>query len=415
MPDTATPSISTPGPAAGPLPLPVVERAASAGTGGPVSLPRRVFRVARFAPLVMALMATGGLVGMYFQPPGLRFMMRTLGLQPGGGATNPIAVPAPHAAGPAVPAANPPTVAGLGRLLPEGDVVTVAPPFGAADARIAELRVQEGERVARGEILAVLDNERQLLATVDSARSTVAAREAVLAQVRAATVASRAEAEAALARAETTARNAARDFERVEELRRSGFAADQTFEQRRTARDETAREVERLRATLSRFGQAEPDNQPDVRVALSNVDQARADLARATADIEKAYVRAPVDSTVLAIVARPGEKPGPSGILKLGDIDRMKAEVEIYQSMIGRVSAGAAVELHAEALPEPLRGTVARIGLEVGRQTLLDAGPAANTDARVVRVTVALDRPSADLARRFTNLQVTARIAASAP
>lgn len=46
----------------------------------------------------------------------------------------------------------------------------------------------------------------------------------------------------------------------------------------------------------------------------------------------------------------------------------------------------------------------------MGRQTLVGADPAANTDARVVEVTVALDEASTALARRFTNLQVLSRI-----
>ena len=67
-------------------------------------------------------------------------------------------------------------------------------------------------------------------------------------------------------------------------------------------------------------------------------------------------------------------------------------------------------EVTAEALPQRLKGSVIRIGLEVGRQTVVDANPAANTDARVVKVTVALAPDSSSLAQRFTNLQVTARI-----
>ncbi len=76
----------------------------------------------------------------------------------------------------------------------------------------------------------------------------------------------------------------------MEELRRRGYAADQSYEQRRTIREEASREVERLRATLSRFG-GDLETQPDVVVARRSLEAARADLARAEADIEKAYVR----------------------------------------------------------------------------------------------------------------------------
>jgi HlyD family secretion protein len=96
--------------------------------------------------------------------------------------------------------------------------------------------------------------------------------------------------------------------------------------------------------------------------------------------------------------------------MNIANIELMKVEAEVYQDVIGRVSIGDPVEATAPALARPLKGTVTRIGLEVGRQTTVDAVPAANTDARVVKVTVALDPPSSEVARRLTNLQVTTRI-----
>jgi HlyD family secretion protein len=395
------------------LPLVVVQRGP-----GAVAFPsrwRRVFRVARFVPVVWALVAIGGVVGLYFQPPGLQKLMGLLQLQPGGGTSSPMAVPVSPGGGrmggsaPAFPA--PRIVVGLGKLVPEGEVVTVAPPFGAGDARVATLLVSEGDRVEQGDVLATLDSERSLLAAVEMARAQVASREATLAQVRWSVQASRDEARASLARAESAFQNAVREFERVDALRQRGIAAEQSYDQRRTARDEAARDVERARATLSRYGSHEDDRQTDVLVAARNVDAAKADLARALADLDKASVRAPLTGTVLTIHVRPGEKPGALGLMNLGDIERMNAEVEVYQSQIGRVALGDSVELTAEALAQALRGVVTRIGLEVGRQTLVDANPAAHTDARVVKVTVALEPESSQLAQRFTNLQVTARIA----
>jgi HlyD family secretion protein len=301
-------------------------------------------------------------------------------------------------------------VMGLGTLLPEGEVVTVAPPFGAGDARVAGLMVGEGDRVEPGAVLAVLDSERTLLAAVATARAQLAAREATLAQVKASVQASRAEARATLARAETAYQNTIREFERVEILRQRGFAAEQTYDQRRAARDEAAHEVQRAQAQLSRYGSGHLDEQADVLVAGRNVDTAQADLAQALAELDKAYVRAPITGTVLTVHVRPGEKPGAQGLMNLGNIEQMFVEVEVYQTQIGRVALGSPVEVTAEALPQPLHGRVTRIGLEVGRQTAVDADPAANTDARVVKVTAALEPASSRLARRLTNLQVTARI-----
>jgi HlyD family secretion protein len=390
------------------LPLAVVDRSASTALTVTSERRRGLFRVLRVLPLIPLLLVTGGVIGLYFQPPGVRKAMEVLGLQPGGGTSMPIAVPAPPRP-PAGAATAERIVVGLGRILPEGEVITIAPPYGAGDARIASLPVKEGDKVTRGEVLALLDNEAPLKAAVDGARATVASREAALAQSRASVQASRIEAEAAVARAEATAENARKEYDRVEPLRRSGTASEATLDLKRSARDEALREVDRTRATLSRYA-GDLDAQPDVVVAARSLDAARAELERAETDLQRSRVLSPIDGTVLTVNTRAGEKPPASGILNLGNLDRMTAEVEIYQTQIGRVDVGQPVEISAEALPRKLTGTVDKVGLEVRRQSLVDANPAANTDARVVRVTVALDPESSAIARRFTNLQVIARI-----
>ncbi len=390
------------------LPLQIVKRGAPVATTGGLGPALQLLYKIRWLPLIPVIMLTGGVIALYFQPPGVRIAMRALGLQPGGGTTSPIAVPAPKAPVAVTPAAR--QVVALAKLVPEGELRTVAPPFGAGDARIAVLKVEEGVKVESGAVLAILDNEAQLKAALDAAQANVAQRTAALEQTRAQVQASREEAAAALARAEATARNAQADFERIDQLARRGVTSEAALSKSRTARDETAREIDRLKATLSRFQSVDIDKQPDIVVAASNLGVARSELSRATQDLDKAYVRAPIAGTVLTVLVRPGEKPGGAGILKLGNLEQMKAEIEVFQTQIGYVSLGDTVTLTADSLPKPLEATVSRIGLEVGRQTLVDPSPAANTDARVVKVQAALTPESSVIAQRYTNLQVIARI-----
>ena len=403
----------------GALPFEVVTRTADAAAP-PVARHARGRGILRLIPALVALLAlllAGGVIGIYFQPPGLRLALRTLGLEPGGGTANPIAVPASRAPSPpaAPPAARAPvTIAGIGRLVPRNDVITIAPPYGAGDARIAVLKVMEGAQVTRGDVLAVLDNERALRVAVEVAQATLASREASLRQVREMVIASRDDARAALARAEAAVMSTRRDLDRASELRARGVTAEATLDQRRAAYDQAVQDAARAKAALNRYTIDEAGAQADILVAASNIDAAKADLARAEADLEKAYVRAPISGTVLTVHLRPGEKPGAKGIMNLGDLDDMTAEIEIYQTQIGAVTVGAAVTVSADALPRPLTGSVMRIGLEVGKQTMTDASPAANTDARVVKVYVRLDPASIGIAKRFTNLQVTGRITATA-
>jgi HlyD family secretion protein len=96
--------------------------------------------------------------------------------------------------------------------------------------------------------------------------------------------------------------------------------------------------------------------------------------------------------------------------MEMGAISQMMAEVEIYQDRIAKVQLGQPVELVANAIGRTLHGTIESIGLTVGRQGLMSDDVAANTDARVIRVVVALDGPSSEIASRFTNLEVIARI-----
>jgi HlyD family secretion protein len=116
---------------------------------------------------------------------------------------------------------------------------------------------------------------------------------------------------------------------------------------------------------------------------------------------------------VLAVHARVGEKPGADGIATLGDVRRMLAELEVYQDDIARVALGQPAVLRSPALQAPLHGQVAWLGWEVERQSVLAQDPAANTDARIVRVRVALDAPSSERASRLTGLEVDARIDAT--
>jgi len=392
------------------LPLAVVQRGNAEGSEVALPLLRRVLWKIRFLPLVMLLLMTGGVIGLYFQPPGLKLLFSWLKLTPGGGTSSPIAVPVARKPPPIAESERRRFVAGLGKLLPAGDVLMIAPPYGAGDARIAELKVAEGDRVRKGQLLVVLDNEQALQAIVESARATVAAREAAVAQALNQVRASRSEARAALERAEATSRNAQAELQRVEALFSKGISSEASYLQKRTIRDEAAREVEKARATLSRWEGYEPEQHPDVVLARRNLDAAKSELARALSDLERAHVNAPIDGTVLTLHVRPGEKPGSKGIMNLGNIDRMTVEIEVYQTQIAAVSVGDAVEITAEALPGPLKAVVTRIGLEVGRQVLTDPNPAANTDARVVKVYAELEPESSQIARRFTNLQVLARI-----
>lgn len=388
--------------------LPLLLDAPTEEVSGKGSLFRKRYLLVLLIPVFMF---TGAVMGLYFQPPALQKFYALTGLQPGGGSVAPIALP-PNIDLPQdmVETMLPSDVVGLARVMPRGDVVFVAAPYGASDARVAEILVAVGELVDRGAPLAYLDNRAALESAVFLAQANLAVRRATVLQTRSAVQASRDEAQATLDQARDTAREALASLDRTEELVARGVSSSVTRDAARTAAQQTALAVTRAEVTLARFSSAEIDDQPDVVVAVRNVEAAEAELARVERDLARGIVVAPIAGTILNIHATPGQRPPPEGVMEMGDISRMTAEVEVYQDRIATVRPGQPVELVARAIGRTLHGTVESIGLTVGRQGLLSDDVAANTDARVIRVVVALDALSSEIASRFTNLEVIARI-----
>ncbi|PYG26358.1 HlyD family secretion protein [Pelagimonas varians] len=400
---TSDPTDKTPG-------LPLEDNGILAKTAGPTSGHHRL-RPLLLIPLFMLTLFTGGVLGMYFQPPGLRAFFNTTGLQPGAGTQTPIAVAMQQVSTQEeIAVISEGDVVALGRIIPLGDIVSVATPSGAGDARIAELKVAIGDVVEKEEVLAVLDNLPQLQSAVLSAKASLRVRDATLAQTIASNQASLGEAQALLERSQATATAAQADLVRVTSLLERGITPRAEYDRSVAAADEAQRDVNRAIATLSRYAAGSETVQADIAVAEANQEASRAEVARATQDLERAYVRAPDAGTVLDIHVRAGERPPSDGIIDLGDTSQMTVEAEVYQTMIGRVTIGDPVTVSAEALKKDLTGTVSAIGLEIGRQSITSDDPASNTDARVVDVIVTLDAPSSELARNFTNLEAIVRI-----
>ncbi|MFB9948966.1 HlyD family efflux transporter periplasmic adaptor subunit [Rhizobium puerariae] len=351
----------------------------------------------------------GVVAGMYLQSPVLK-VLELAGLDP----LQSSSVTALTEESQPTTAAAPLDVVALGRLVPNGGTLAVALPNGAGDARIARLVVAEGERVEAGETVAELDNMPALLAARTSAKSNLAAQQAALEQVRASMLANLAEARANHSAAEAASTFADLELERQTRLVAGNSTTQVLLEQARSNAIKARAELGRTAALVERYGGAETGSQPDILLAARNLDLARANLARAEQDLASARVVAPRAGIVLEVHARVGEKPSTTGVMTIGDITRMTAELEVYQSDVKQVAPGQIARMTAQALPAPLTGKVTQIRQIVGRQSVMSTEPAANADARVVRVTVALDAESSALARSYTNLEVVGRIATKA-
>lgn len=296
----------------------------------------------------------------------------------------------------------------LGRLEPLGRVVEVAAPEGGGNARIQSIEVEEGELVEAGSVLAVLDTEARLKAELESCeRRQVQARAKLEQAIRIAETGQE-EALSAVRIAEITRARAQGDRLRIARLHRSQAASTQENDDAQRDLEIAERTLEANRARLVRFAAAGGRDPVDVAVAREEVAVCEAAVAEARVRLRQACVLAPIRGTVLTIRLRSGEYVGNRPILDMGATERMTARVEAYESIVRNLKPGQAVNLKSPALEAPLRGKLDTISNVVRRQSIVDAVPAANTDARVVEVVVRLDPESSRIAGRFVGLQVRA-------
>ena len=77
------------------------------------------------------------------------------------------------------------SVTALGRLTPQGEVIKLSAPSASEGARIELLKVEEGDRVSQGQIIAVLDTRDRLQAILQQTDKEVKVKQAELAKIQA--------------------------------------------------------------------------------------------------------------------------------------------------------------------------------------------------------------------------------------
>ncbi|OKH30760.1 HlyD family secretion protein [Calothrix sp. HK-06] len=374
------------------------------------------------------------------------------------------------------------TVTAMGRLEPKGEAVHAATTSSLEGTRILQILVKQGDKVKTGQVLAVLDIRDRRLAALKEASEQVKVAQARLAQVKAGAKAGEINAQEAtvsrleaqlrgevatqeatvdrlkaqlrgdvatqqetISRLESQLRNAQTEYQRYEQLYKSGAISASNLDSKRLAVDTVRDQVNEAKAGLNKIRETlqqqikeaqETLNKTkatlpqqineakanlnsivevrptDVQAAQAEVDKATAAVVKAKADLEVAYVKAPKDGRILKIHTRPGEAVSNQGegILKLGQTDQMYAVAEVYETDISKVRLEQTATITSDAFPEKLRGKVDQIGWEVAKKDVLSTDPAAATDVRVVEVKIALDQVSSQQVESLTNMQVTVEI-----
>ncbi|MBD1888919.1 ABC exporter membrane fusion protein [Coleofasciculus sp. FACHB-SPT9] len=332
------------------------------------------------------------------------------------------------------------TVTALGRLEPEGEAIALSAPTSAEGNRVDQLLVKEGDRVRKGQAIAILNSRDRLQASVMQAQEQVRVAQAKLEQVRAGAKTGEIQAQrsqiaqleaervgdlnaqaATVARLEAEVQNAQVEYQRYALLYQNGAVsasqrdskrltlttAQKQLQEAQAARDRTRnsrqQQLNEARATLDRIAEVRP---VDVQVAQADVRQALAAVEQAKANLEQASVRSPQDGQILKIYTRPGELISNDGIAEIGRTQQMFAIAEVYQSDIKNIRPGQTARVSSDSIDSELSGTVEQVGYKVLRQDIVNSDPSANIDGRIVEVKIRLDAGSSGKAARLTNQQV---------
>jgi HlyD family secretion protein len=410
-------------------------------------------------------------------------------------------------------------VTALGRLEPFGEVTKVsAPSSQSGKGTITQLLVKEGDKVTRGQVIAVLDNRQRLEASLAKAMEDVKVSQANLAKVKAGAkqgeigaqkaevsrlesqlkgdgatyVATKARLEAQLKwepaaqagkiqslnaqlagekptqtatirRLKSQLANAEVDYRRFQQLYTDRAIEATKVDAKRleveTIRQQVAEAQSKYNQTVATLSQQIIENQAtknklttttvqQIAEAKANYDKtlattqqqiaaakatlskisevrsvdvvgAQAELARAQAtarqaqaELAEAYVRAPNAGEILKVHARAGESPGDKGIVEMGQTSQMMAIAEVYESDVRKLKVGqvATIKSDSGAFSQDLRGTVSYIGLQIGKQDVLNTDPAADSDSRVVEVKIAIDPTDSGNVKGLTNSKIAISI-----
>jgi HlyD family secretion protein len=250
----------------------------------------------------------------------------------------------------------------------EATEVHVAPEVGG---RLIERKVNEGDRVAAGDVIARLDTSDVSLALARAAAERQAADaqlRLLLAGARAEDIrqadAQRAAAEADLAGARQELASADRDLQRFDALMAANSGVqkqrDDAATRRDVMRDRVRAGEERVKAaaeTVARLrAGARREEIEAARARLSVVD---AQIATLEKSLKDATVVAPAGGLVTQTLADQGELLAPrTPILVVADLDNVWANVYVDEPLVPRVTLGQTAAIFTDAGGPGIDGTI---------------------------------------------------------
>ncbi|MBW4535804.1 MAG: HlyD family efflux transporter periplasmic adaptor subunit [Pleurocapsa minor HA4230-MV1] len=341
-------------------------------------------------------------------------------------------------------------VVALGKLTPKGEVIKLSV-ANAEDSRVNQILVDEGDRVKKDQVIAILQGFENSQRNLEEAEKEVELTQARLAQVQAgeskqAQLAAQqanisrlesqlrnetAERQAAIASAKAQLKQAQLTYDRNRSLQQQGAVSIQAFDRTKEGLDMAQatlnerlaqlgntqqtlkQEITQERENLAQLQEIRP---VDLKVAELEVEKATIAVEKIKADLEDTKVKVPISGQILRINTRVGEQVNTEeGIVELGRTDEMYAIAEVYETDIGKVKIGQPATVSSEygGFTGKLKGTVEHLGLQVGTKELSatsEEDPTQDENSRIVEVKIRLNPEDSQKVSSLTNMQVRVEI-----
>lgn len=269
-------------------------------------------------------------------------------------------------------------VSALGRLEPQGEVIQLAPSPDMGGSKLEKLLVKEGDKVYKGQVLAILDNLSPRQAAVNRAEKEVQVAQSQLAVIEAGAKTGEIEAQKAeIERLQTNLTGINRTYQTTLEQLQTELNGE---------KQEQTATIERLKAEL---GDAERDYQRYQKLAqegvISEADLDSRSLKLSQAREKLSEAQAKLDKTIALLNKRMitedsnfntqknvlekqilEAKANLSRIVEVRTVDVQKAKAEIERTQASLKEAKT--DLEESYVKSPINGTVLKINAYQGEQ-----------------------------------------------
>lgn len=268
------------------------------------------------------------------------------------------------------PAATRNSVTALGRLTPQGEVIKLSAPSASEGARIEQLKVEEGDRVTQGQIIAVLDTRDRLQAALLQAEKEVKVKQAELAKIQAGAKtgeigAQQAEVAKSQVQVQRETEAEAANVARLEAQMRREIEAEQANVAKFEA--QLQRETEAERANLAKW-EAQLERETEVQQAkLARLEaQVRGEIASQNATIDR--LKAELNNAEAE--EKRNKELSETGAISASAYDTKRLAVETARQKVKE--AQAILEKTVQTLREEITETQAALkqAVETGQQEI---------------------------------------------